>query len=481
MYGQMFGFGLTVGWLWLFFLSGPVFTAALKKWPGNQDIYFLFFMLCTLLTFFFASILFGQAVFIIKKKLFVLCTLLLSVSSGLIYLLPVYNINFCLHYSWIIYPLIALGSIGITLLLFGWLETFLAVSVKRFTLAYTGGVTIASVLLFVSAGLDFQSGIFIVQIIPWLGLMFILKKTPDFSLADPVNHRPVTPLLKVLPLKLVWLIILFYTAGGLMFKLVGTKYLFAGFFWISNISYLVVVILAGLAVYYIENLDLRLLYRPVLPMLATGFILFPFLTGKLALIPFLFLQAGFALFDMYTWLVIVYFARRHPHSLKVLGLGMFWITFAMFGGNLGFTVLAMLIPLNQPVELMAVTAGLLTLISVFVFQEKKETFAGWEMEGEDLFEKKTRVVMLQSTTHVQTEEKSIVKLELDEYEKFIRNYDLTVRETEILLLLLKGRNNPFIKEKLNISPNTLKFHLRNIYHKFTVKDRQELLSLFEKI
>lgn len=89
-----------------------------------------------------------------------------------------------------------------------------------------------------------------------------------------------------------------------MFKLVGTKYVFADFFLISNISYMVVVCLAGSAVYFIEELDLRLLYRPVLPLLAAGFILFPFLTGNYAMILFLFLQAGFALFDMYTWLIM---------------------------------------------------------------------------------------------------------------------------------------------------------------------------------
>lgn len=56
--------------------------------------------------------------------------------------------------------------------------------------------------------------------------------------------------------------------------------------------------------------------------------------------------------------------------------------------------------------------------------------------------------------------------------------NLTAREKEVLLLLLSGRNNPYIREKLNISNNTLKTHLRNIYHKLGVGNRQELLSLF---
>ena len=402
----------------------------------------------------------------------------MSASAGLICLLPVYNTGFCSLFGWIIYPLIAMGGFGITLLLLGWLESFLVVSVKRFAFAYSGGIIIASILLFGGKALDIHNGIAMVLIVPWLALLFILKQTPGFISGDPTNGKIEIPVRQSFPLKLIWLIILFYIAGGLMFKLVGIKYVFADFFWISNISYMVVVILAGSAVYFIDELDLRLLYRPVLPLLATGFILFPFLTGNYAIISFLFLQAGFALFDMYTWLVIVYIARDHCRPLPVLGLGMFWITFAMFGGNLIFTILAALMPLNQPVDTLAIIAGLVTLLAVFVFQEKKETFAGWETGGGDLYNNKAKNDQSGQITIGQAAEKPIIKTLPSDFEELTQ--DLTARETEILFLILKGRNNPFIREKLNISPNTLKFHLRNIYHKLAVNNRQELLSLFEK-
>jgi DNA-binding NarL/FixJ family response regulator len=48
------------------------------------------------------------------------------------------------------------------------------------------------------------------------------------------------------------------------------------------------------------------------------------------------------------------------------------------------------------------------------------------------------------------------------------------------MLLLKGRNNPSIREKLNISPNTLKYHLNNFYQKSGVDNRQALLNLFDR-
>ena len=58
-------------------------------------------------------------------------------------------------------------------------------------------------------------------------------------------------------------------------------------------------------------------------------------------------------------------------------------------------------------------------------------------------------------------------------------YGLTEREEEVLLLMLKGRNLPFISEKLVISKNTVRSHFKSIYRKCGVHSKQKLLDLFE--
>lgn len=56
-------------------------------------------------------------------------------------------------------------------------------------------------------------------------------------------------------------------------------------------------------------------------------------------------------------------------------------------------------------------------------------------------------------------------------------YFLSTREVDILGLLVAGRSGPYIADRLCISANTVKTHIRHIYTKLDVHDRQELLDL----
>lgn len=53
---------------------------------------------------------------------------------------------------------------------------------------------------------------------------------------------------------------------------------------------------------------------------------------------------------------------------------------------------------------------------------------------------------------------------------------LTTRESEIVCLIIQGRSNTYIAEKLFLSPNTVKSYIRNAEGKLGVTDKQELIS-----
>jgi DNA-binding CsgD family transcriptional regulator len=60
---------------------------------------------------------------------------------------------------------------------------------------------------------------------------------------------------------------------------------------------------------------------------------------------------------------------------------------------------------------------------------------------------------------------------------YITKYHLTIREIEVLGLLLGGLSNEKICDVLVVSPHTLKKHALNIYKKLGVKNRWELFNL----
>ena len=57
------------------------------------------------------------------------------------------------------------------------------------------------------------------------------------------------------------------------------------------------------------------------------------------------------------------------------------------------------------------------------------------------------------------------------------NNDITPKESVVLELLTKGLNNKEIADELNITEVTVKTHLRNIYKKFNVNSRTQLVLM----
>lgn len=64
--------------------------------------------------------------------------------------------------------------------------------------------------------------------------------------------------------------------------------------------------------------------------------------------------------------------------------------------------------------------------------------------------------------------------------ELIETYHLTLREIEVVNLLLQGISRDKICETLCISPNTLKKHIVNIYKKLNINSWRELFQLLKK-
>ena len=57
---------------------------------------------------------------------------------------------------------------------------------------------------------------------------------------------------------------------------------------------------------------------------------------------------------------------------------------------------------------------------------------------------------------------------------------LTKRELEIISSVAAGRTNKEIAAEEGVSPNTVKFHIRNLYEKLGVHNRSQAVALYLK-
>lgn len=64
-------------------------------------------------------------------------------------------------------------------------------------------------------------------------------------------------------------------------------------------------------------------------------------------------------------------------------------------------------------------------------------------------------------------------------EKVSDYYGLTSREAEILSFLAQGRTQPYIRDALMVSRNTISTHVKHIYSKMEIHSKQELIDIVE--
>ena len=60
-------------------------------------------------------------------------------------------------------------------------------------------------------------------------------------------------------------------------------------------------------------------------------------------------------------------------------------------------------------------------------------------------------------------------------------YGISAREGQIIELLLRGRNVPYICDELFIAKSTVETHVKHIYAKFGISSRQQLIDLVERV
>ena len=74
--------------------------------------------------------------------------------------------------------------------------------------------------------------------------------------------------------------------------------------------------------------------------------------------------------------------------------------------------------------------------------------------------------------------KNLPKLNIIDDKVILENEHLNERQKEIVIEMLKGRTNAEIATRLFIAETTVKYHIKNIYKIYDVKNRSQLYKIF---
>lgn len=210
--------------------------------------------------------------------------------------------------------------------------------------------------------------------------------------------------------------------------------------------------------------------RWVLPMMAVGLLCNTSASPSSLMGACLLLSMSHATFEMLLRMQIVRFARSHPrYRVAGVGFGFAAIMTGAFVGPVAYLYL-MDSDIVDSLHLTLVVLCLLVVVGSMLFAGFGRGAAS--SEKAPVREEDKAAVPASAVGQAPSGSASLLVAE---------RFGLTAREREILELLLEGRSRPYIRDTLYLSLSTVDTHIRHIYAKANVHNKQELIDLSQQL
>jgi len=272
---------------------------------------------------------------------------------------------------------------------------------------------------------------------------------------EPKNDSAIS--IKI-PLRLLCLFIVVLTINsGLMYHVINPA--FAHLTYLTNWYWSVPYILALILMRNLPGKMNRAVFLYIgMSMIMLTFILFMLLDRSAAsyIIVDTFMLGACGIFDLFWWSILAELLEYGKNPAKIFGLGLGAnVLGVLAGGMIGTAVTSVHLPEEQT-TVIALTVVCVTLLILPPLNRQL-------------------VLLLINHTYLKAfsgldeiQKKQIVSAKIPQ--------PITERENEVLNLILAGKSNQAIAEELFVSINTIKTHVKNIYSKFDVTSRAELIS-----
>lgn len=206
-------------------------------------------------------------------------------------------------------------------------------------------------------------------------------------------------------------------------------------------------------------------YKPVPPLMALGLVLIawtpePFAPWGSALV-----AAGFSVFFVYYWIIIGNHIQKFSWNAAQAAA---WACAPLFAGLAAGRLLSggIFAVTESPLQTTAVL-GLFLLTLALWAVTKGDLFANEPGDAANVFKFEPPT----SAALAHEDETALAA--------FAQRYGISKREQDVVRLLSKGRNVPFICDELFIAKSTVQTHIKHIYAKTGTTNRQELLDVIE--
>jgi DNA-binding CsgD family transcriptional regulator len=163
------------------------------------------------------------------------------------------------------------------------------------------------------------------------------------------------------------------------------------------------------------------------------------------------------IFDLFWWSILGEMLDYSDNPAQIFGIGLSANVFGVLcGGVLGMVVTSIGLS-SAEVAVIALTVVCVTLVMLPPLNHQL-------------------VLLLKSHAYLAVYDNMSQSQQTDIVRQIKTLDPLTLREQEVLQLILSGKSNREIAEDLFISENTVKTHTRNIFSKYDVSSRAELIS-----
>lgn len=270
---------------------------------------------------------------------------------------------------------------------------------------------------------------------------------------------------------------LFCFMAGLMTKVSGQQNIsFSETQAISIVASAACVAILALPVFLVrEPSAVDRMYGLALPLSATGFLLLPVFGSAAPGIVNAFAQCGSMMASVVVWCMVA--RRSHSDLGKAVVLYACVFGLAAFAELCGFAAggsgLSFFSQEGTPSTAVALASlYLLSCCSLFVFRAQGGvSHSHSPVQGDDGDS---------SGKKAGSQRSSLPSDRSAACEKLSSRGRLTPKEAEVLVLLSEGRTVRSISERLVVSENTTKSHIKSIYQKLDVHSRSEILELIDK-